>query len=170
LPFSEYVTADEQVEAIMRDWWFLCPALAVAGAMSAVASPATPVYSYQFEFPISGPMGDVFGDYHSAEVPYVFNNPRAEVVATFFSKPRRVLHCDLQHWTTRDDNMASLLGCLWSSLATDHVPNKQCLGGSLAWPTYQPGPQATSLVFSETPFTRTNYNQKHCNFWASIGF
>jgi hypothetical protein len=76
----------------------------------------------------------------------------------------------LQHWAARDDDMARLLGCLWTSLATAHVPSNQCLSGGLAWPAYQPGPQATSLVFAETPFTRTNYNQEHCKFWANIGF
>lgn len=98
------------------------------------ASSKQPAYVYYFQHPIPWPEHPQFGAYHSADLPYVFDN------LAMVDRP----------WTGADRALATAASASWVNFATTGKPG----GAPLAdWPAYTPeAPQW--MVFADQPQLR----------------
>ena len=80
----------------------------------------TDSYWYYFERAIPWPEHPQFGSFHSAEVPYVFNN------LSTFDRP----------WEDIDHQLADIVSTYWVNFATNGDPNGE---GLPEWPAYDQG-------------------------------
>jgi para-nitrobenzyl esterase len=94
-----------------------------------------PAYLYYFEHPIPWPDAPQFGAFHSADLPYVFDN--------LARLPRP--------WSAADRSLAQAVSAYWVAFARSGSPNGP---GLLAWPAYQPG-SLRFMVFGEQAALRT---------------
>ena len=73
-PESDYTNEEGRLAYLLRDYIFACPVRAALHAMRAI-EPNNPTYIYRFNrTQDNDPVGLVFGDYHSVELQYVFND------------------------------------------------------------------------------------------------
>ena len=85
------------------------------------ASFDVPTWLYQFNYNMTGfERYEVLGDFHSAEIPFVFRNawPAGRVF-------------DADDWTVSD-----AISSYWANLATSHDPSNGPFSVPLAWPRY----------------------------------
>ncbi|CAJ1340644.1 unnamed protein product [Effrenium voratum] len=126
---SEYLQdPDKMIRRIIRDLIFLCPARALASAWAQQGLPAY-LYVFDFNYGLAKMIG--LGDFHGAELPFVFRNWLE------FIKPIDPLQSP---W-----HMADIMSCKWASFATVRDPNG---GDEASWP---PGCQAVNRKFSDWP-------------------
>lgn len=70
-PLSSYGNATQQIEVMLRDFFFLCP---TSRALLAMSSYGLNVYLYQFVYKGDWIEDPSFGVYHTAELEFVFDN------------------------------------------------------------------------------------------------
>lgn len=138
---------DNKLATILRDSFFLCPAVFIADAVQARKGKA---WLYQFVMKIPTWVDyDIFGDYHSLEMPFVFNNEWPPV---------------LHNFGQRQQQMADAFGAYWTNLARFADPN----GGDtpLQWPAYTCPQQ--EFMFMDVPLrSGAKLEAATCDFWKT---
>jgi len=86
-------------------------------AKNRAATAKTNVYTYYWDHPEPGPKKDIYGAFHSSEVPYVFNS---------LSKADRP-------WEPADRKIADTMSSYWANFAANGDPNGK---GLPAWPAF----------------------------------
>jgi len=149
-----YYSADtwESVAAVLlRDFFFACPARRVARTMTAQG---IATYLYHFTFVAPNWIDSwILGDYHSAELEYVFDNPWPPVVHVFDEK---------------DDEMAATLGSFWTNLAYSGTsPNEGPAKNLQHWPRFA---ASTGVLMNMRIPTQVDehYLESQCNFWDTV--
>jgi para-nitrobenzyl esterase len=122
---------------VVRDQVFFCSTRRAARAAVAAGQPA---WVYRFDFPIPSLEYDLFGDYHSAEVQYVFGNSAAAGSAE-----------------------SAYMQSYWTNFVKTGDPNNG--GGTpLAWPAYDAAGDAV-LILGATTSVATGISSAACDFW-----
>jgi len=148
-------TFEGVVAYILRDYFFVCPARRVAKALSM----NNPTFLYYFTF-VSPNWIDqwLFGDYHSSELEFVYDNPWPPLIHNFDND---------------DKEMAATFGHYWTTFAkSGKSPNQPALSLArdvLFWPSYNLS--VRSLMNMKIPLQiETNYQNQnnYCDFWDLI--
>ena len=127
---------DPAVAQFVNDEIFFC---STRRAVRAVVASGQPAYVYRFDYPIPSLEYDLFGDYHSAEVQYVFGNSVAAGSA-----------------------MSASMMTYWTNFAKAGTPNGG--GTPLAWPAYDAASD-TILLLGTTTTTASDISTAACDFW-----
>eukprot|EP00039_Didymoeca_costata_P027140 m.17513 g.17513 ORF g.17513 m.17513 type:complete len:559 (-) comp6041_c0_seq1:141-1817(-) len=142
--YSEITPNDKKMNLILRDSIFLCPSQYAAEEMSL----STNVWLYQFVPALDTWVDyDAFGDYHTLEMDFVFDNEWPPIIHTF---------------GPREKKLASDIGAFWTNLAHFNDAN----GGDvpLNWPTYK----SSTREYMTLDFTirvNDNLEKEVCEFW-----
>ncbi|MCJ7811827.1 carboxylesterase family protein, partial [bacterium] len=104
-------------------------------------------YIYYFTHVMPGPESDTWGAFHTADVPYGFNN---------------ISQLRANYWTQLDYNLGETMSSYFVHFARTGNPNRQELP---EWPAYQEG----KLQFMELGDTITPFSlpQKKADFWEA---
>lgn len=149
-PLQNYKNNDERTAFILRDYLFLCGSRKVARSISSFG---VPVYLYQFTHDLKGwPEYKLFGDYHTSELDFVFDNAWPIGVHRF---------------TEDDKKMASTFGMYWSNLAKGKDPNYSLDPNALYWPKYSTSVDSNMNLRVPTNIT-TGLNKDACDFFANV--
>ena len=148
-PVENYKSYDDQVSHILRDYVFLCSSRRAARAS---AKQGNPTYLYQFSYLNDWVDFKVGGDYHTAEIYFVFGNDWPPVVHRFSST---------------DDQMVDAMGRYWTTFASTGNPN---YAGGVSWPTYEE--DSDRHISLNVPSVEGQYlNQETCDYHdALLGF
>ncbi|KAJ9452387.1 Crystal protein [Diplonema papillatum] len=135
---------------VIRDYIFACAARHLLRTiLSRTPNRQSPLYTYQFRPNLHD---SYFGDYHSAEIPFVFNQ----------SSP---------FWTAELKDLSTVMHSYWASMATEGKPScPQCPG----WNQYafDKATDTDNYLVFETPTPRNDKNllSSTCDFWDRIGY
>jgi len=141
--------SDEMGEKILRDMFFVCPARKVAREVSKQHQNA---YLYHFSFKSENWIDWwALGDYHSAELEYVFSNPWPPYIHIFDSD---------------DTKMAKTFGDLWNSMSKNKQPNFQ----NSPYPYWPPYEQNNNYCANlDVPMVISkDYLKARCLFWDQV--
>ena len=143
-PASAYPSVKDAAAAAIGDGYFICPTRRVARGLAAAGAPT---YMYHFTHAPKALLPGL-GAFHSAEVPFIFQNPYLGIVL--------------------DDEEAKLSAAMigyWSSLAEKGDPNG---GGAAPWPKYDMA-KGEHIILDLALSTGTGAHQGACDFWDPIG-
>uniref|UniRef100_A0A7S3G3L1 Carboxylic ester hydrolase n=1 Tax=Palpitomonas bilix TaxID=652834 RepID=A0A7S3G3L1_9EUKA len=151
-PISSFDCEDKRAARILRDYFFTCGARRAADIMSSAPN-NVPVFLYQFTYPAHWVENWLFGDYHSSELPFLFEDP------TF-----------LRPFKEKDREMSQVLATAWTNMAKYHKPN--AAGGAdgaseFYWDQYN----ATAYPFADLtlpPSMQYNLDGSVCEFWDEV--
>jgi para-nitrobenzyl esterase len=127
------------ISTVLRDWFFLCPAHRFARRLS------SPVFLYHFTFNPGWVDSDLFGEYHSAELEFVFGNPWPPLLHAF---------------TERDWRVSTFIMDAWASLLRTGTPGP-------TWPRFVDATNI-SMVIDDPPFTSPDVGAATCAFWDAL--
>jgi para-nitrobenzyl esterase len=94
-PASDFDSVNDAMANVIGDAVFICGARATARALT---SAGAPVFLYHFTHPFTFPLYDDLGAYHSADIPFVFQNP---YITVRLNAEERVLSDAIQGYWTR---------------------------------------------------------------------
>ncbi|KAJ9452386.1 Para-nitrobenzyl esterase [Diplonema papillatum] len=148
--YSSELTYTGAINTLIRDYMFTCPTRALLRSIQQNTPNRTQaLFTYQFR----PDLHDVYlGDYHSSEIPFVFN----------LSKPT---------WTPALFKLADTMHSYWASMARDGAPN--CPSCPVWKPySYNKTTDTDNFLALETPAPTNEQNllQANCDFWDSIGY
>jgi len=145
----EYNTTDSTVlgPLMFRDFVFSCP---IKKTAIALAKSEAPVYVYYFDYPLRWLDGKKWGNYHTSELVFVFDN----------SIP-------LVHgFDSADKAMASSFGTAWSNLAKSGNPNLP-VPLSTEWRPFSLSGE--DYMHMNVPLRMdTNLNGDVCEWWGDV--
>lgn len=153
-PLQNYKNCEHQGAMILRDYFFACPTKRALKATE--AANASYPYMYHFYYEMHYPIDPTFGDYHSSELNFVFDNPWPIKASDSF--PR--------NWNSDDQKMASIFGKYWSNMDYNLNPN---VGESVDvnWPIYNSSAQLNILL--DVPSTVEGmWLSQQCQMWDQI--
>lgn len=149
-PDSSFGNATEQIATIIRDFFFLCP---TSRALLAQGSWGEETWLYQFVYRGDWIEDSFMGDYHSAELEYVFGNAWPPIVHQF---------------SARDQAVSTSFGYYWSNFIKYGNPNGN--GATPAtqpnWPPYDPDLNSIAMDVPPTPVQ--GLIEKTCEMWDHI--
>lgn len=154
---------------VLRDFMFACPGRRVLRLMnSAPRRRRSASYLYHFERGYKGALHVLAGDYHTAEISYVFDNPWLAHVPGIGS------------WDRADKELAAEMGSYWAGLARgsgspDPLANVSCTAKACAtWPPYAAGTAGRGgdahMVFAAPLRTGSGLYDAECAMWDDIGY
>ncbi|MCC6747028.1 MAG: carboxylesterase family protein [Deltaproteobacteria bacterium] len=144
-PLSSYASPAHAIADLLGDVGFVCPTRRTARA--AVAGGVSSTYLYHFTQPPSFALVPFLAVFHTAELPFVFQNPGG-------AKPL----------TAEEQQLArSMLG-YWTRFAATGDPNG---GGAPAWPAYAAGSDQ-HLELGPTIKVGSGLKQAACDFWDGL--
>jgi len=130
---------------IIRDYCFSC---AMRRLAEAIVNDTESAYLYHFTFKDGNrPIELLLGVFHSAELAYVFDNPPTK-----------------NNFTGREKEMASTMGELWTSFATNGVPTSSL---APSWPAYTPDKDVV-MTLDVPSVLQTGFLAKECAFWDRL--
>lgn len=91
----------------------------------------TKVYTYYWDHPEPGPKEEIFGAFHTSEVPYVFNSLKNS------DRP----------WTPADRKIAEMMTSYWANFAANGDPNGK---GLTTWPAFDANRVVTMELGDQT--------------------
>jgi para-nitrobenzyl esterase len=148
--YASESTWEGTVSQGVTDWFFACSARRVARSL---AEQQNPVWLYHFDYLPSWWIDDwVLGDYHSAEIDFVFSNAWPPLVHPF---------------NEADQQMADSFGRYWLSMAFNGSPNSGTNTGNIEWPEYS----ASTLLDMEMSVplaVEYNYRSVSCDVWDTV--
>jgi para-nitrobenzyl esterase len=139
-PSASFPSPNDAISAVTGDAFFVCPARAVARAVSKTGAP---VYRYSFEHPLENPFMQGLGVFHGSELPVVFGNDTFPL--------GRIGDSGAADSTAMVEQ--------WTSFAKTQVPDA-------AWPLYD----ATDpyLVYTDAPAPAAGLKTALCDFWDAL--
>jgi len=145
-PLGSYPSPDAAFATLVSDANFACPALQV----DRWTSERVPTFAYQFNddnaperfAPVPLPAT------HSSELQYIFDQPNAPFPGTL---------------TPNQEALAASMRAAWASFAANGNPSTP----ALAWPSFNQGGQAMSLVPPQPEVWTGFSDAHHCAFWAA---
>jgi para-nitrobenzyl esterase len=153
-PPSNYGNATDQIEKMMRDFFFLCPTSRAALALTASG---VPTFVYQFVYHTEW-IENFLGVYHSAELEFVFANEWPPIVHTF---------------SPRDHVMAKTFGYYWQNVVKYGDPNgvKKADGEQLEteafWPRYI-AKSKQSMALDVPSSVVSGLQEDKCRMWDLV--
>jgi carboxylesterase type B len=151
-PSASYFDNYNRVAIILRDLIFRCNIRAFIRSIRVLAGEGdAPTWLYRFNMTLSSPEGELFGDFHSAEIPFVFNNARP-------------------YWNATDITLSNQMGCYWSSMAIHGDPNLSACDNVIEWPENTGMNGDFNIAFDSELRTETGLSEAQCDFWDSIGY
>lgn len=145
-PLQPYKTNDARAAIILRDFFFTCSARRAARAVS---SHGLPVFLYQFTQKLDNwPDYVLLGDYHSIELPFVFDHQWPPVVHFF---------------GPNEQKLSNTMTLYWTNMAKYGTPNGK-LDGELEWPAYSAGSDL-NMVLEHPARTNVHLDAAQCDFW-----
>jgi len=150
-PLSGYQDVDHQASMILRDYFFVCPTKRFLTADSKYNSSFP--FMYEFTFTMHYPIDPIFGDYHSSELSYVFDNPWP-------------LDGHLREWTDNDQAMAKTFGVYWSNLVYNLTANG-FESTPIYWPNYNSTTQ-TNIVMNVPADLESLWVATQCQMWDEV--
>jgi len=136
------------ISAILKDYFFVCSSRRTLLAMQAQG-----VQAYMYHFTYDGVLGDnLWGVYHGAELPFVFDNEWPVIINTF---------------NANDKVVADIFGTYWTNFAKYGNPNGHGTPVHPYWPHFQPNNQA-NLILQLHPTIEQQLAFQQCNFWDSM--
>jgi len=143
-PEEDFKSVYDQGAVILRDYFFVC---STRRAHRAINSLGLPSWQYFFTYIYRDPAEYLtIGDYHGAELPYVWNN--------------------FENKTVRDDQLQESMGTYWTNLARFLTPNGQ-VSSEVYWPNYDSS--SDNLLEMATPCTPdNNLFTDICDFWDTL--
>jgi len=149
-PDYDYNSTDQRTGTILRDSFFLCPS---RRALRAVTSQGLPGYMYHWTYKGDWIEDPILGDYHSSELPFVFDNAWPPLIHAF---------------TERDQQMASIMGQYWTNFAKTFNPNVPVTWASnLTWPLYTPD-IGLNIVLEMPPTIQQHLYWGHCDVFDTL--
>eukprot|EP00698_Gefionella_okellyi_P003847 TRINITY_DN1356_c0_g1_i2.p1 TRINITY_DN1356_c0_g1~~TRINITY_DN1356_c0_g1_i2.p1 ORF type:complete len:530 (+),score=81.31 TRINITY_DN1356_c0_g1_i2:28-1617(+) len=118
-PANLFTSSDHRAAMILRDYFFVCSSRRALRAMDAQGAPT---WMYHFTYKGDWVEDPWLGDYHSAELEFVWDNPWPPIVHRF---------------SDNDTAMAASFGQYWTNLAKFLDPSGD-LQGQVAWPPFTP--------------------------------
>jgi len=145
-PLGSYSDPSEQAAIILRDYFFVCPTRRVHRATH---DEGLPSWQYHFTYEYHHPVEfKEFGDYHTAELKYVWDNFRT-------------------HETYKDSKMVDSFGYYWMNTGMYQDPNYLNGTDQIFWPTYDPN--TDNLINMTVPCSlKDHYFTSICDFWDTI--
>lgn len=155
-PKSEFKNDDWRVAAVLRDYFFRCATRRVLFEASAHGVPA---YNYLFNYHRKNILYTLFGDFHSAELSFVFDNPWPPVFGAF---------------NDGDKYVAAAFNAFWTRFAADATPNDSSgvrpadnSTGLPSWPAYTASSRLT-MAMNVPLQVLANVGDDVCGFWDSV--
>lgn len=144
---------DKRAAAILRDHFFACSARRALRAMNEHGTPNT--HLYHFEYPGDFIEDLVLGDYHSAELPFVFNNPWPPILHAF---------------SPHDQQMADTINTYWGNFVHSGDPNAGRNNVTVTWPPYvQSAVNGEQNIVLDVPAAvQDNLLKGYCDFWDRL--
>ena len=132
------------------DFFFAC---ATRRAARAIVAAGVDLWLYQFTQELPWASYPVIGDYHSSEVPFVFNNPTKQ---HFFNAPCKNLSAGMQTY--------------WTSMSIAGNPNgPQAKAESLLeWPVYAQASGWKNMNLTWPLRTAADLKGDVCDFWDVV--
>jgi para-nitrobenzyl esterase len=149
-PLSAYPSPPEAMGAVGTDAIFACNALSFDQSLSRFV----PTYAYELNDPnppsVLPPVGFPLGDFHAADLAYVFNTADAPVAGGLDAGQIRLADTVQRYWT---------------DFAARAFPTSF---GTPFWPPFRAGQRMQSLT-EPAPTPQAGFaTEHHCGFWASI--
>jgi para-nitrobenzyl esterase len=149
-PLSAYPSPPVAMGAVGTDAIFACNAVTIDASLSKFV----PTFAYEFNDPnppeIFPPAGFPSGDYHAAEILYVFNTADAPTAAGLSAGQLR---------------LADTMQRYWTNFAARGFPAS---AGTPFWPLFSTGQRIQSLTEPQ-PAPETNFaTEHHCAFWTAL--
>jgi para-nitrobenzyl esterase len=148
-PADSFKAQSDRVAVILRDYMFTCSNRRTARALSKYVD----VHLYQFVAKLpTWPDYDLYGDYHTLELPFVFDHQWPVGVHIF---------------TPEMHKLSDTFTLYWSNLARFGSPNGDLGKDDIAWPTYNA--TTDQNIFLKHPAeVGAHLNNDACNMWDTI--
>jgi carboxylesterase type B len=151
-PESDYIDNYQRMSMLLRDGYFECVARAmIRSVRSQVGSTGPATYLYRFNRTLSTAEGELLGDYHGSELPYVWNWPNPT-------------------WTNEDFVLSWQMGCFWSSMAKAGNPNESGCADIIEWPANTGSAGDFNVVLDAPLRIDAHLSSPQCDFWDTIGY
>jgi len=148
-PVANYPDADHQAAMLLRDWFFVCPTRRISRAFYNV-NPKLP-WVYHFLYNLHDPTYNIFGDYHSSELNFVWANDWP---------------FDARTWNETDHQMSNTFGAYWSNLNWDNSANGH-ESTPITWPNYD-STKDEILLLDVPASVQANYQSQECAMWDQV--
>lgn len=153
-PAYAYKDAGDRGAHILRDFFFSCSMRRVTWAISAQGVPA---WLYHLTYKNDWLDYKFFGDYHSFDLQFVFDNQFPPIV---------------HKYSERDQILANTFGDFWSNFAWTGDPNgnaqhKENRSNSTMWP-YSNSSTMQNLVMDVPASVEDQYSSVQCDFWDLV--
>lgn len=160
-PQSNYASAEATFNVILRDYMFVCPARRALSAMNA-AGASTWLYHWDYQ-------GDwiddlLFGDYHSAELEFVFANQWPPIMHMFSLNDYTMANTVDTYW----NNMVWYHNPNGNESVTDSVSRRTQLKDEEFWAEYSPEQNRQNMVLAVPTRVEQDYFESQCEFWDSV--
>jgi len=144
-PAADFDTFDDRVATILRDFFFLCATTEAAALWQNKA------YVYYFDAVLLNWLDyDLFGNYHSLEIPFIFNNPKPPT----------------HNFNAMEVQLSASFQSYWASLAMYGQPNHDLTPQQVPWPTFDGANR--SFVHMQVPtFVESGFEADKCRFWST---
>jgi para-nitrobenzyl esterase len=147
-PLGAYPDGFWRLSMLFTHYFFSC---GTRRSIRAAATQDVPTYLYSFQHKLSwlfGLVEDLFGDFHSSELPFVFDNQWPLIIGAF---------------NEADKTVAEAFGTFWTNMARGGSPNA-ANDGQPNWPQYN-ATDDISMTFAAPLYVETGYVDGLCDFW-----
>jgi len=153
-PRYEYKSVSDDAAVVLRDYFFACAARrALTSMRESHPDQADQVWLYHFTYPGDFIEDLVLGDYHSAELPFVFDNPWPPLIHSFSQK---------------DQEMADTFGLYWSNLVHFLTPNGNGLNTpQVFWPAYNAS-SLQNVILDVPAHVEDDLVKDKCDYWDRV--
>jgi len=146
-PAASYKSTDLKAAAILRDYFFVCPGRRIMRATTGTGVANSRMYHFTYKGDwIEDPF---IGDYHSAELEFVWDNEWPPIIHIF---------------SERDKFMADAFGTYWTNFAYSLDPNGNSTTKFVNWPQWDAS-QKQNVAMDVPPRVETDLAGKVCDWW-----
>jgi len=150
-PTYDYKNCDAQAGAVLRDYFFVCSTRRGLSAMFNNGTGQKQVFLYHFTYKGDFIEDPLLGDYHSSELPFVFDNPWPPII---------------HHFSQNDATMADTFGAFWSNMVHYQTPNGNNMTEPVPvyWPPFTM-PNPLNVIMEVPVYTEEDLFQSQCAWW-----
>jgi len=167
-PLSAFKDAEDMLSAVLRDFMFVCSSRRAVRAMTQHNASAW-LYHWWYK---GDWIEDLFlGDYHTAELEFVWNNAWPPFIHMFSDNDAKMADTVDTYWT----NLIHYHNPNGPEMATsgDHrthsssKPNSPFLRGQLYWPRWDAS-SMNDMILALPTSVEDDYYGKQCDFWDTL--